>query len=186
MKPSREYATNNQQSYFVTSSTSGRRGLFRDPEWARLFLEVLFHYREKGYLLHEFVLMWDHFHLIITPKASLEKAVQFIKGGFSFKAKQFQFPWELWQRGFSDHRIRDVVDLEVHRNYVHQNPVKASGTAKAVPFQTVDPGSEDNAASFLRADHDGKANAARLQSTDRCVGSEVEGTETVIAKEHNR
>ena len=131
MKPTREHATNNQQTYFVTSTTWGRRGLFRDDAWARLFLEVLFHYRDSGYLLHEFVLMWDHFHLIITPKTSLEKAAQFIKGGYSFRAKkQFPFRWEVWQRGFSDHRIRDAEDYQIHKNYVYQNPVK-KGLVKA-------------------------------------------------------
>jgi putative transposase len=124
MKPAREHATNNQQTYFVTSSTSGRRMLFHNQKWAGLFLDVLFHYREKGYLLHEFVLMSDHFHLIITPKTTLEKAVQFLKGGYSFRAKEFKFPWEIWQKGFSDHRIRDGSDFDTHRNYVHQNPVK--------------------------------------------------------------
>jgi putative transposase len=124
MKPAREHVTNNLQTYFVTSSTAGRRRLFHDKKWADLFIEVLFHYREKGYSLHEFVLMWDHFHLIITPKTTLERAVQFVKGGFSFRAKEFKFPWEIWQRGFADHRIRDLNDFEVHKNYVHQNPVK--------------------------------------------------------------
>jgi len=34
--------------------------------------------------------MPDHFHLLITPahEVSLEKAVQLIKGGFSFRAKK--------------------------------------------------------------------------------------------------
>jgi REP element-mobilizing transposase RayT len=33
--------------------------------------------------LHEFVIMPDHFHLIITPeeRIPLEKAIQYIKGG---------------------------------------------------------------------------------------------------------
>jgi putative transposase len=132
MKPVREHATHNQQTYFVTSITSGRRRLFHDEKWAKLFLEMLFHHRQNGYQLHEFVLMWDHFHLIITPKASLEKAVQFIKGGFSFRAKrEFLFRWEIWQRGFSDHRIRDAEDYDIHKDYVHQNPVKKHLVAAA-------------------------------------------------------
>jgi len=125
MKPVREHATNNRQTYFLTSTTWGRRGLFRDERWAKLFLEVLFHYRETGYQLHEFVLMWDHFHLIITPKTSLEKAAQFIKGGFSFRAKkELLSDLEVWQPGFSDHRIRDAEDYQIHKDYVYQNPVK--------------------------------------------------------------
>jgi putative transposase len=125
MKPAREHATNNRQTYFVTSTTWGRRGLFRDEKWAKLFLEVLYHYGETGYQLHEFVLMWDHFHLIITPKTSLERAAQFIKGGFSFRAKkELLSQLEVWQPGFSDHRIRDAEDYHLHKDYVYQNPVK--------------------------------------------------------------
>ena len=125
MKPPREHATNNGQTYFVTFETVRRQMLFSNERWARLFLEVLYHYRERAYSLHEFVVMPDHFHLTITPSTSLEKAVQFIKGGFSFRAKkELQSKWEIWQRGFSDHRIRDARDYEIHRDYIHQNPVK--------------------------------------------------------------
>lgn len=34
-----------------------------------------------------------------------------------------KFP--VWQRGFSDHRIRDAADLENHFRYIEMNPVKA-------------------------------------------------------------
>ena len=38
--------------------------------------------------VHEFVFMPNHVHLLITPApdVSLEKAMQFIKGGFSYRA----------------------------------------------------------------------------------------------------
>jgi hypothetical protein len=29
----------------------------------------------------------------------------------------------VWQRGFTDHRIRDLQDFTHHRDYIHQNPV---------------------------------------------------------------
>jgi putative transposase len=111
MKIAREHSSNNGQTYFVTSQTWMRRELFRNPRWAALFLDVLRSYRPAKYLLHEFVLMRDHFHLIITPQTSLEKAIQLIKGGFSFRAKkELGSGLEVWQRGFSDHRIRDAED----------------------------------------------------------------------------
>ncbi len=87
MKPGREPARNNGQTYFVTSQTWQRRPLFLNPRWAELFLRVLDSYRGEGYLLHEYVLMPEHFHVLI-PRASLEKAVQLVKGGFSFRAKK--------------------------------------------------------------------------------------------------
>jgi len=125
MRPAREHATHGGHTYFVTSQTYERRLFFGNERWAKLMLEVLYHYRERAYLLHEFVIMKDHFHLLITPKTSLEKAVQFVKGGFSFRAKRdLGYAGEVWQPGFPDHRIRDAQDYEIHRRYIFNNPVK--------------------------------------------------------------
>jgi len=125
LKPIREHATNNSQTYFVTSDTWERRALFRTETWARLFFKVLLSHRGDAYLLHEFVLMPDHFHPLITPMLALERAVQLIKGGFSFRAKrEFGSNAETWRRGFADHRIRDFEDFDKHAHYIHPNPVK--------------------------------------------------------------
>jgi putative transposase len=126
MIPRREVATNNGQTYFVTSNTAERRPFFSHKRWAKLFLETLYGYRPDRYLLHTFVLMPDHFHLILTPSASLELAIQCLKGGFSFRAKR-EFKWigGIWVTGYSDHRIRNDEDYEIHRAYIANNPVKA-------------------------------------------------------------
>jgi putative transposase len=125
LKPAREHATNNAQTYFVTSDTWERRALFHAEPWARLFFKTLHSHRGDAYLLHQFVLMPDHFHLLMTPITSLEKAVQLIKGGFSFRAKkELGSNLEIWGRGFADHRIRDFEDYDKHLHYIHLNPVK--------------------------------------------------------------
>ena len=125
MKPTREHTTNNAQTYFVTSDTWECRALFNVEPWARLFFKTLFLHRGESYLLHEFVVMPDHFHLLITPSIALERAIQLIKGGFSFRAKkELGSNMEIWQRGFADHRIRDVEDYDKHLHYIHLNPVK--------------------------------------------------------------
>ncbi len=62
------------------------------------------------YLLHEFVVMPDHFHVLLTPQKTLERAMQLIKGGFSFRAKkEMGFSGEIWETSFYDHRVRDAV-----------------------------------------------------------------------------
>ena len=125
MKPAREHATNNAQTYFVTSDTWERRALFITESWARLFFKTLLSHRGEAYLVHEFVLMPDHFHLLITPAIALEKAIQLIKGGFSYQAKkELGSSAEIWRRGFADHRIRDAEDYDKHLHYIHLNPVK--------------------------------------------------------------
>jgi putative transposase len=135
MIPKREVATNNGQTYFVTSNTADRKPFFRHERWSRLFLETLYGYRPERYLLHAFVLMPDHFHLLITPSASIELAIQCLKGGFSFRAKR-EFKWvgNIWVTGFSDHRIRDAEDLGIHLAYIQRNPVKARLVERAEDY----------------------------------------------------
>lgn len=125
MRPTREHATNTGQTYMVASATWERRSLFHNERWARLLIDTLYHYRGTAYLLHEFVIMPDHFHILLTPKTSLEKSVQFIKGGFSHRAKkELGSNMEVWQKGFSDHRIRDAGDYTRHVDYIRENPVR--------------------------------------------------------------
>jgi len=115
-------------TYFVTTQTWGRRSLFQVDELARLFIETLYNYRTKGnYFLHEFVVMPNHVHLIVTPNAiTLERTMQLIKGGYSHSLRLNGRPTlEVWQPGYTDHRIRDAEDWTQHVEYIHLNPVRA-------------------------------------------------------------
>jgi putative transposase len=135
MRPVREHATSNGQMYMITSATWGRRALFSRELWAELLINTLYHYRGSAYLLHEFVIMPDHIHILLTPNTSLEKAVQFIKGGFSYRVKkELGSSLEVWQKGFSDHRIRDASDYRIHQIYVLQNPVRKHLSERAEDY----------------------------------------------------
>jgi len=112
--------------YFITASTFQKRNIFQSDRMAGLFVEVLFHYRGQAkYLLHEFVVMPDHFHLLITPEESLERAMQLIKGGFSYRArKELNFTGDIWQPSYYDRRVRDLEEYVSFREYIRRNPVK--------------------------------------------------------------
>lgn len=93
-----------------------------------IFVETLQRYRASGfYKLHAFVLMPEHFHVLLTPsdEVTIERAVQYIKGGSAHRiGKELVIRFPVWQRGYSDHRIRDAQDFAVHVRYIEQNPVK--------------------------------------------------------------
>lgn len=111
--------------FFVTTITAGRLPIFRRETTARLLVDTLAHYREQGrFLLHEFVIMPDHIHALLTPAPdlTLERAMQFIKGGFSYRLK---FRGPVWQQSFTNHRVRDSHDYENHREVIRMNPVRA-------------------------------------------------------------
>jgi putative transposase len=80
------------------------------------------------FLLHDFVIMPNHLHLLMTlpGDTTIEKAMQLIKGGFSYRLKkEFGYQGEVWQRGFSEVPISDRQSFFEHREYIAQNPVKA-------------------------------------------------------------
>jgi putative transposase len=126
LKPTRSLKPHG--TYFVTFSTWQRRRLFAVEPYVRLFLKTLYGYRRQGrFELHAFALMPEHVHLLLTPAPSiaLERAIQFIKGGYSHAlGVELGRKGEVWQRGFTEHRIRDAADFDAHRNYIHENPVK--------------------------------------------------------------
>jgi putative transposase len=112
--------------YFITACTFQKENLLQSDGMAGLLVEVLLHYRaERKYLLHEFVVMPDHFHLLLTPVVTLERSVQFIKGGFSYRArKEGIFAGEIWEKSFYDRRVRNLAEYAAFRVYIQQNPVK--------------------------------------------------------------
>jgi putative transposase len=104
-----------------------KMNLFQSDKIARLFIDLMMLYRtQKKYLLHEFVVMRDHFHLILTPTGiTLERAVQLIKGRFSFELnKNLKTKRDPWQPSFFDRRIRDPLEYARYKDYIWQNPVK--------------------------------------------------------------
>jgi REP-associated tyrosine transposase len=117
------------RTFFVTAATWGRRAIFRAEPMANLFLDTLQRYRTQDkFQLHEFVLMPDHFHALLTPapEVPLEKAVQLIKGGFSFRVKkEIGSGSEIWGTGYTERRIKNADDYQQHVAYIHENPVRA-------------------------------------------------------------
>jgi len=117
----------NERTFFITSSIEGRRALLQTQRSAILFIEVLSEYRSQGkFLLHEFVVMPDHFHLLLTvdSESSIEGAVQLIEGGFAFQAgRKIGLRAPIWQKGFSDARVSTVSGYDARRKYIHENPV---------------------------------------------------------------
>jgi putative transposase len=116
------------RTFFVTSSIMGKRQMLQSHRSAGLFVDVLYHYRsQRKYLLHAFVVMPDHFHLLITlgPDVSIEQATQFVKGGFAFRAgKELEFKSPVWERGFSEVRIYDAQHFSRVSRYIVDNPVR--------------------------------------------------------------
>ncbi len=114
--------------FFVTVLTHGKKLLFQKDRYARLLLDCMLHYHNQGkFAVHAFVIMPDHAHFVLEPleAGTVERSVQFIKGGYSYRMKkELGYRGEVWRQSFHDRRLRDERELQAAIAYTHRNPVR--------------------------------------------------------------
>jgi len=144
-KPPRDNTSFGSRTYFITANSWAGRSVFQSERSASLVVDTLLDYRAKGkYQLHEFVVMPNHIHVLLTPAPdlTLERVMQFIKGGYSHRNGQELGPsLGIWARGYVDHRIRDGHDYDTHREYIHHNPVRRAlaSSPEKFPYSSANP-----------------------------------------------
>ena len=134
-------------TYFITINCWGDRQILKG-EVAEILTDQILHCREKGYYsLHEFCVMPNHLHVLFTPATgtTLEKAVQMIKGGASYRIRKKRKFHTIWQDGYHDWRCRTEEDCSNYADYIRQNPVKAGLAAEesAWPYSSANPKFEE-------------------------------------------
>jgi putative transposase len=106
----------------------GRR-LLQSERSATLFIDVLRSYvAAKKFQILDFVVMPDHVHLLLTVNdgTTVERAMQFIKGGYSYRLKkETGYSGEIWQHGYSEVRADDLESQLRYHKYIADNPVRA-------------------------------------------------------------
>jgi putative transposase len=111
-------------TYFVTTKTWQNHAIFQVPENAEILAQCMLRHRDAGaYLLHEFVVMPNHLHLLITPA---ERVMQLIKGGSSHAIHQERgHKMQIWQPGFHEESVRNLSDYAMKAKYIRNNPLHA-------------------------------------------------------------
>lgn len=92
---------------------------------------------EHRFELHDFVIMPDHVHLMLTvyDEMTIEKAMQLIKGRFSHRlSHEFGYKGDVWHRGFVEEQLMNRESVDAHSRYIAENPVKAGLAAAADEF----------------------------------------------------
>ncbi len=126
-------------TYFLTICTSKRQNYFWQtldyPQDFKLskygeFVDAAIKKIPQAYsliTLEYYTIMPDHVHILLTIRdacgralhaPTISKIVQQLKG---FVTKQLGF--SIWQKSFSDHVIRNDIDLSKHIEYINNNPL---------------------------------------------------------------
>ena len=123
---------NANQIYFLTHVTYKRNPILLINA-NLLFDAIKFVKSNINFVLIAWVILPDHFHLIIDPESNdISEIVKNIKLKFSglYRSKNNLKSGRIWQYRFWDHVIRNEDDLKQHLDYIHYNPVKHGLTAK--------------------------------------------------------
>lgn len=137
---------------FITTSAYRRTPLFRDEGFCREFVSVLADLRgTKGFTLTGWVLMPDHFHLLLRtePADAVRTIIKLLKQQTAFRIlstlrdatdnldreellERLRLPptvhdestYRVWQRRFYPFNIYTERKRSEKLNYMHNNPVK--------------------------------------------------------------
>jgi putative transposase len=130
-------------TYFVTFRTDKAVGpILADQGQAGVVEEALWFGYSERYLMHAYVIMPDHVHMLFEPitGVSLSKILQSIKG---FTARRINMlagrKGPLWQNENFDHLIRNDRDWLDKFKYIHDNPITAGLAARPqdYPFSSL-------------------------------------------------
>jgi putative transposase len=114
--------------YHITSRGNERRKIFLEDGDRKKFLGILEDYHDRyGILIHSYVLMDNHYHLILeTPKGNLLKVMHGLNGGYTgyFNRKYGRFG-HLFQGRYKGIIIDKDSYLIPLSRYVHLNAVRA-------------------------------------------------------------
>jgi REP element-mobilizing transposase RayT len=110
----------------------------RRPEIAKMVVETIYYQAQTlgHYQLHNFVVMANHVHLLITPLVAVSKLMQSLK---RFTAREGNRILNVtgqpfWQDESYDRLVRDQREFERIANYIEMNPVRAGLAAAPEDF----------------------------------------------------
>jgi len=109
----------------------------RRPEFAEMVVEAIrFRDQEGQFTLHNFVVMANHVHLLVTPRIAVPRLTQSLK---RFTAREGNrmlgvIGQPFWQDESYDRWVRNEVEFERIANYIENNPVKAGLCASPEEF----------------------------------------------------
>ena len=97
------------------------------PEVAQAVVASIRKGAPADYLLHAWVVMPNHVHLLLTPEIEPSMVLRRLKGASARKANQLLglTGQPFWQDESFDHLVRSQAQFERIEKYILQNPVRA-------------------------------------------------------------
>jgi len=106
--------------------------LLRKHENAEVMRDTLLHFHRTKYVLHAWVVMPNHVHVLLdpSPRFTVGQIVRSWKGFSAYKIGKAELAYgrknlRVWQPDYFDRYIRDEAHYRAACSYIAENPVKA-------------------------------------------------------------
>lgn len=117
--------------YHVMSRGNRQEPVFRDAQDNEMFLDALGEVCGRtGWRVHAFVLMGNHYHLLLeTPEANLVDGMRWLQGTYT---KRFNIRHKQWGHLFQGRYKALLIDpkgeyFQTVSSYIHLNPARVNG-----------------------------------------------------------
>ena len=115
-------------THFITAPTFHHKRIFQNELYGELLTEVLMRWRQQaGVQVHDYVVMSDHVHLLVTMRKTVEAAavLRQLKDCFTQELRaRYGYQGELWDASFGDQLVETAEQSEECTRHIHSNPVR--------------------------------------------------------------
>ncbi|MCU1261200.1 MAG: hypothetical protein JWO80_4085, partial [Bryobacterales bacterium] len=108
----------------------------RNPAVAQVVVDAIRQGVGRDYLLHAWVVMPNHVHLLLTPQEEVSRLLRKLKGATARQANKLlaQSGQSFWQDESYDRLVDGPEEFRRLANYIVQNPVRAGLAASAEEY----------------------------------------------------
>lgn len=117
-------------SYHVMCRGNGGKPIYKDDKDREIFLKTLWECcKQSGWIIHAYVLMGNHYHLLIeTPEANLVAGMKWFQGTYTQRYNARHHQWGHLYQGRYKSLVLDNEDPDYFQTvstYIHLNPVRS-------------------------------------------------------------
>lgn len=115
-------------TFLITAPTFHRKRIFQNERYGEALTEILMRCRQESrLLLHDYVLMPDHMHLLVTGPVNVDVvgAVHELQAAFvEVLRREFGYSGEVWGENILAREVRDSAEYVEAARHIHSNPVR--------------------------------------------------------------
>jgi putative transposase len=116
------------ETHFITIPTFHRKRLFQNQRFGDLLAETLMQCcKQQKILLHDYVIMPDHVHLLITIQqgTTVADVVHLVQSGLEEElSRQYGYAGEVWAHPYRDQPLEHAEECAAAVRFIQSNPVR--------------------------------------------------------------